>query len=405
MEIVYTHCCGMDVHKKSVTACLITPKGKEIKTFSTMTDELLKMVDWLLKEGCQQVAMESTASCWKPVYNLMEVANMPTMIVNAKHIKNVPGRKTDVKDAEWIADLLRHGLLEGSFIPSRDQRELRELIRYRHSLIQERSREINRLQKVLEGANIKLSSVVSDILGISSRNMLEALIQGEEDPEKLSELAQKRLKTKKGELQKALKGLMGPHQKLIIEIMLERIDSLNAKVKQIDEEVEKRMDPFFEIVDLLDTIPGVGRRTAEQIIAEIGVDMSRFPTASHLCSWAGLAPGNNESAGKRKSGKTRKGNKKLRAALVEAARAAARTKDTYFSNKYQRLAARRGAKRAAVAIAHQILKISYYIIRDKQCYIELGPDHYENTRRERTARNSIKKLEKLGYKVSVEEIA
>ncbi len=198
MEIVYTHCCGMDVHKKSVTACLITPKGKEIKTFSTMTDELLKMVDWLLKEECQQVAMESTASYWKPVYNLLEAANMPTMIVNAKHIKNVPGRKTDVKDAEWIADLLRHGLLEGSFIPSREQRELRELIRYRHTLIQERSREANRLQKVLEGANIKLSSVVSDILGKSSRNMLEALIQGEEDPEKLSELAQKRLKSKKG---------------------------------------------------------------------------------------------------------------------------------------------------------------------------------------------------------------
>ncbi len=405
MEIVYKHCCGMDVHKKSVTACLITPKGKEIKTFSTMTDDLLKMLDWLMKERCQQVAMESTSSYWKPVYNLLEAADIPTMIVNAKHIKNVPGRKTDVKDAEWIADLLRHGLLKGSFIPSQEQRELRELIRYRHSLIQERSREINRLQKVLEGANIKLSSVVSDILGKSSRAMLEALIQGEEDPEKLSELAQKRLKSKKGELQKALKGLMGPHQKLMIEIMLEHIDSLTAKVKQIDEEVEKRMDPFFEIVDLLETIPGVGRQTAEQIIAEIGTDMSRFPTASHLCSWAGLAPGNNESAGKRKSGKTRKGNKKLRAALVEAARAAARTKGTYLSSKYQRLAARRGAKRAAVAIAHQILRIAYYIIKDKQPYIELGPDHYEKTRRERTARSSIKKLEKLGYKVSVEEIA
>jgi len=405
MEIVYTHCCGMDVHKKSVTACLITPKGKEIKTFSTMTDDLLKMLDWLMKEGCQQVAMESTASYWKPVYNLLEAAGMPTMIVNAKHIKNVPGRKTDVKDAEWIADLLRHGLLKESFIPSQEQRELRELIRYRHSLIQERAREINRLQKVLEGANIKLSSVVSDILGKSSRAMLEALIQGEEDPEKLSELAQKRLKSKKGELQKALKGLMGPHQKLMIEIMLEHIDSLTAKVKQIDEEVEKRMDPFFEIVVLLETIPGVGRRTAEQILAELGTDMGRFPTASHLCSWAGVAPGNNESAGKRKSGKTRKGNKKLRAALVEAARAAARTKGTYLSSKYQRLAARRGAKRAAIAIAHQILKISYYIIKEKQPYIELGPDHYEKTRRERTARSSIKKLESLGYKVSVEETA
>lgn len=405
MEVVYSHCCGLDVHKKTVVACIITPETKEIRTFSTMTDDLISMVDWIKTKGCTHVAMESTGSYWKPIYNLLELEGIQALVVNAKHIKNVPGRKTDVKDAEWIAGLLRHGLLQGSYIPSRDQRELRELIRYRRSLIEERAREINRIQKVLEGANIKLSSVASDVLGKSGRAMIEAIIAGEEDPVILSELAQRRLKNKKPELQRALKGLIGPHQKLVLKTQLRHIDFLTEEIKRLDEEVKERMLPFDEDLELLDTIPGVGRRTAEQIIAEIGTDMNQFPSAAHLCSWAGLSPGNNESAGKRKSGRTRKGNQKLRCALVEAARAAARTKNTYLSSQYHRLAARRGANRAAVAVAHSILTIVYHILQRKQPYIELGPTYYEERKRETVIKQSIKKLESLGYKVTVEEVA
>jgi len=406
MDVVYSHCCGLDVHKKSVVACAITPGGKEIKTFNTMTDDLIAMTEWIKSKGCTHVAMESTGYFWKPIYNLLELENIKLLVVNAKHIKNVPGRKTDVKDAEWIAKLLRHGLLEGSYIPDRAQRELRELIRYRRSLIEERSREANRIQKVLEGANIKLSSVATDILGKSSRAMIEALIAGEEDPVILSELAQRRLKNKKAELQKALKGLIGTHQKLMLKNQLQHIDFLDSKISELDEEIKKRMLPFEEYLELLDTIPGVGRRTAEQILAEIGINMDQFPSAAHLCSWAGLSPGNNESAGKRKSGRTRKGNQKLKSALVEAARAAARKKkNTYLKSQYHRIAARRGANRAAVAVAHSILTIVYHIIKKKQPYIELGPTYYEELKREAIIKLSIKKLESIGCKVTVETVA
>ena len=405
MEVVYSHCCGLDVHKKIVVACVVTPEGKEIRTFSTMTEDLISMVDWIKGKGCTHVAMESTGSFWKPLFNLLELENIQTLVVNAKHMKNVPGRKTDVKDAEWIAGLLRHGLLQGSYIPDRDQRELRELIRYRRSLIDERAREVNRIQKVLEGANIKLSSVASDVLGKSGRAMLEAMIAGEEDPEILSELAQRRLKSKKPELQKALNGLIGHHQKLMLKTQLRHIDYLADEIKKLDEEIKQRMLPFDEDLELLDPIPGVGRRTAEQILAEIGTDMNKFHSAAHMCSWAGLSPGNNESAGKRKSGRTRKGNKKLRSALVEAARAAGRTKNTYLSSQYHRLSARRGANRAAVAVAHSILTIAYYIIKRKQPYIELGPTYYEERKRDIVTKQSIKKLESLGYKVTVESVA
>jgi transposase len=383
-------------------ACILTPNEKEIRTFSTMTDDLLQMVDWIKSKGCTHAAMESTGSYWKPVYNLLETEEIQTLVVNAQHIKHVPGRKTDVKDAEWIASLLRHGLLRGSFIPPRDQRELRELIRYRRSLIDERAREANRIQKVLEGANIKLSSVASDILGKSARSMLEALIAGNEDPEALSELALRRLKNKKQDLQRALKGLIGPHQRLMLQTQLRHIDELDRLIQQLDEEIKRRMLPFEEALERLDTIPGVARRTAEQIVAETGTDMSRYPSAAHLCSWAGLAPGNNESAGKRKSGRTTKGNPKLRRALVEAARAAARTKNTYLSSLYHRIAARRGANRAAVAVAHRILVIVYHLLKDKQNYNELGPQYYEERRREQIAKQALRKLQSLGYNVMLE---
>jgi len=405
MDVVYTHVCGLDVHKKNVVACVITPETKEIRTFSTMTDDLILLVDWIKNNGCTHVAMESTASFWKPIYNLLELEDIQTLVVNAKNIKNVPGRKTDVKDAEWIASLLRHGLLQGSFIPNRDQRELRELIRYRRSLIDERAREVNRIQKVLEGANIKLSSVASDVLGKSGRAMIEAMIAGEENPELLSELAQRRLKNKKEDLKRALNGLMGNHQKLMLAAQLRHIDYLDEEIGRLDEEIKRRMLPFEEDLELLDTIPGVARRTAETIAAEIGTNMDQFPSAAHLSSWAGLCPGQNESAGKRKSGKTRKGNKKLRSALVEAARAAGRTKNTYLSSQYHRIAARRGANRAAVAVAHSILMIAYYILKRRQPYIELGPTYYEERKRDTIIRQSIKKLESLGLKVTVESVA
>jgi len=320
MDVLYTHCCGLDVHKKKVVACVITPDGKEIRTFLTMTEDLMALGDWLKSKGCTHVAMESTASYWKPIYNLLELEGMQVMVVNAKHMKNVPGRKTDVKDAEWIAGLLQHGLLQGSYIPGREQRELRELIRYRRSLIDERAREINRIQKVLEGANIKLSSVASNVLGKSGRAILDAMVLGEESPETLSELAKGKLKNKKSELQKAMQGLMGSHQKLMLETQLKHIDFLDQTIAKLDKEVKERMLPFEEDLELLDTIPGVGRCNAEQILAEVGTDMNQFPSAAHLCSWAGVAPGNNESAGKRKTGKSRKGNQKLRNTLVEAAR-------------------------------------------------------------------------------------
>lgn len=402
MDLVYSHVCGLDVHKKNVVACIITPEGKEIRTFSTMTDDLIALKEFIKSKGCSVVAMESTGSYWKPIYNLLELENIKILLVNAKHIKNVPGRKTDVKDAEWIASLLQHGLLQGSFVPDREQRELRELVRYRKSLIEEKSRELNRIQKVLEGANIKLSSVVSDINGASSRSILEAIINGEENPETLAELSQGKLKNKMDELKRALKGLINHHQRMLLEIQLRHIDFLDEEIAKLDEEIKNRMLPFEKDLALLDTIPGVGRRTAEQIIAEIGTNMEQFPSAAHLCSWAGLCPGHNESAGKQKSARTRKGNQKLRSSLIEAARAASRAKDTYLSSQYHRIAARRGANRAAVAVAHSILIIVYHILKRKQPYIELGPTYYEEKKRNMIIRQSLKKLESLGLKVTVE---
>ncbi|WP_307681456.1 IS110 family transposase [Thermoanaerobacter pentosaceus] len=402
MDLVYSHVCGLDVHKKNVVACIITPEGKEIRTFSTMTDDLIALKEFIKAKGCSVVAMESTGSYWKPIYNLLELENIKILLVNAKHIKNVPGRKTDVKDAEWIASLLQHGLLQGSFVPDREQRELRELVRYRKSLIEEKSRELNRIQKVLEGANIKLSSVVSDINGASSRSILEAIINGEENPETLAELSQGKLKNKLDELKRALKGLINHHQRMLLEIQLRHIDYLDEEITKLDEEIKNRMLPFEKDLALLDTIPGVGRRTAEQIIAEIGTNMEQFPSAAHLCSWAGLCPGHNESAGKQKSARTRKGNQKLRSSLIEAARAASRAKDTYLSSQYHRIAARRGANRAAVAVAHSILIIVYHILKRKQPYIELGPTYYEEKKRNMIIRQSLKKLESLGLKVTVE---
>lgn len=401
MQVVHERCCGLDVHKKTVVVCSVTPEGQETRTFSTMTDDVLKLAEWLRAKGITHVAMESTGVYWKPIYNLLE-GKFTLLVVNAHHIKAVPGRKTDVKDAEWIADLLQHGLVRGSFIPERPQRELRELVRYRRSLIQERSQVINRIQKVLEGGNIKLSSVATNVVGASGRAMLEALISGTDDPKVLAALAKGKLRDKRAALEAALKGLVGTHQQTMLESHLRHLDFLDQEIARLDEEVSQRMRPFEPDIQRVDAIPGLGHRLIEQVIAEVGLDMSLFPSARHLSSWARLCPGNNESAGKRRSGRTGHANPWLSSTLVEAAWAAVRTKSTYLSAQYHRIAARRGKKRAIVAVAHSILVIIYHMLRDHRPYQDLGDNYFDERHRVQTTSRAIHRLQRLGYKVTLE---
>jgi len=396
METVYPRCCGLDVHKKMVTACVLTPDGQETRTFATMTADLLKLGDWLQERRVTHVAMESTGVYWKPVYNLLE-GEFSVLIVNAQHIKAVPGRKTDVKDAEWIADLLRHGLVRGSFIPDRAQRELREVTRYRRSLIQQRAQEITRIQKVLEGANIKLASVATDVVGVSGRAMLEAMISGEEDPKVLAEMAKGRLRNKQASLEQALDGLLQPHHRMVLSVQLSHLDFLDKLIARLSEDIAGRMGPYEETIQRLDTIPGMGRETAEEVVAEIGADMSRFPTSAHLASWARLSPGNNESAGKRKSGRTGHGNRWLRPALVQAAWAAVRTKNTYLASLYHRIAPRRGRKRAIIAVAHAILVAIYFMIRRNTVWHDLGENYWDNRHRDAVLHRALRRINSLGY--------
>lgn len=406
MDTVYERCAGLDVHKKTVVACVLTPgtdgqPRKQVRTFGTMTADLLALRDWLEAEDCTHVAMESTGVFWHPVYNVLEGGTLELLVVNAQHVKNVPGRKTDVKDADWLAQLLRHGLLCASFIPPRPQRELRELTRYRSTMRAERADEVNRLQKTLEGANIKLAGVVSDILGMSGRAMLEALVAGQTDPQVIADLACGTLKAKRDQLALAVQGQVGPHQRFLIAAQLAHIDSLDALLARLDAEIATRLAPVEETVAQLDAITGIGRRTAEVLLAEIGLNMSRFPSHRHLASWAGLCPGQNESAGHQRSGRTRKGSPWLRTALVEAARSAGRTQ-TYLGALYRRLAPRRGPRRAAIAVAHAILVAIYHMLRRQTPYRDLGADYFATRHQASVEAHLVKRLERLGYEVALQ---
>jgi transposase len=405
MEVVHEVCCGLDVHKKSVTACVLRASGKRRQTreFGTFTRELLEMTDWLRSCGVTHVALESTGVYWKPVWNLLE-GQFEVLLVNAQHIKAVPGRKTDQKDSEWIADLLRHGLLRASFVPPTPIRELRDLTRYRASLAQEINRIANRVQKVLEDANIKLASVATNALGTSGRAMLEAIIQGEQDSQQLAEMSRGLLRNKIPELQQALQGRVTAHHRFLLRELLDHLYFVESKMRRIEQEIEERLGPFQSEVARLCTIPGVDRVTAWGLLAEIGLNMSQFSDAQHLASWAGLCPGSHESAGKRKSGKIRKGSLWLRRCLCQAAWAVSTKKNNYLSALYRRLAARRGSKRATIAIAHNLLVIAYYILREQTCYRDLGPDYFDRLNPEGLRRRLTKRLEALGFKVTVEPL-
>jgi transposase len=425
------------VHKKTVVACCITPgpKGEKVvehRTFGTMTAEILALSDWLMSKQITHVAVESTGEFWKPIYNLLE-GHFEILVVNAKHVKNVPGRKTDVKDAEWLADLLRHGLLRGSFIPPQAQRDLRDLTRQRTNLVQDRATVVNRLHKVLEWANIKLTSVATNVTGASARAMLEAILAGQADPQVLAEFAQGRMRNKLPELERALAGRVREHHRFLIANHLAQIDFLDEQIAVFDAEIVKHVEragspptdqsqgqppateakpaplangnqplDWASAVALLDTIPGIGQRLAEQLLAEIGPDMSRFPTEAHLASWAKLSPGNNESAGKRYSGRTGHGNRWLRSSLIQAAHSAIKVKDSYFRSFYHRLAGRRGAKRAIVAVAHRILTSAYYMLIRREPFRELGATYLDERNKTKVVKAATRRLEQLGYRVTLE---
>lgn len=408
MEKVYDKCCGIDVHKKLIVACFKKGNTQEIREFGATTRELLEMTDWLKDGGCEMVAMESTASYWKPLYNILESSDLNAIVVNARHMKAVPGRKTDVKDAEWIADLLIHGLLQASYIPDKDQRELRELVRYRKSLVGERNRELNRLQKMLEGANIKISGTITDINGKSARNILEHILSGKQiDSAEYDILYEKKViahnqKASKEHIIDDLNGIMSDIQRKMMRLLLKHLDELNAIIKELDDDIDSFMKPQEkQATKVIQDIPGIANASAQAIISVLGTDMERFPSDRHLALWAGLCPGDNESAKKRKSGKTRKGNALLRETLVVCAHSAVRNKKSYFYAQFMRISAHRGKKRAYVAIAHTILIAIYHILKEGVAFKDLGADYYNQFNKERKINAYLKKLKALGWEAPV----
>ena len=401
MQTVYERCCGLDVHKKLIVACFRNGKKAELRKFDTLTCSIKELGSWLVDNQCQKAAMESTGAYWKPIYNILELLGIDVIVVNAHHMKNVPGRKTDAKDAEWIADLLQHGLLKASYIPSKEQRELREIVRYRKSLVEERARELNRLEKTLEGANIKLSSFVSSIVGVSSRNLIEQALIGDVTKENIGDLLHCSLQNKKEELLLAMDGCFSPIQKHLVRAILDHIDDMTKRIKDLDTIIDEQMKGYEELIQRIDEIAGVGKRSAEVILSEIGKDMSHFPSAGHLSSWSGLCPGNNESAGKRKHGRTNKGNKTLKTTLIQCAKSAQRNKDSFFYAQYQRIVVRRGANRATVAVAHSMLIAIYHMIKDNLPFKDLGSSYYSKYNTDSKVKYYMKKLQELGYSLPV----
>jgi transposase len=404
MQTLVERGCGLDVHQATVVACLLVALKngnitKQIQTFNTTTRELVKLREWLLAEGCTHVAMESTGVYWKPVFAILE-GSFELVVANAQHVKKVPGRKTDVKDAEWLADLLCHGLLRSSFVPPKPIRELRDLLRYRRKLVESQSAERNRLLKLLETANIKLSSVASDVFGVSGLLMLRALVEGKATPAEMAQLAKGRLRNKVQDLELALEGKIEEHHRFLLQLQLDRLQAVEQDLDKLEQRIQEKLQPYATQQTLLQEIPGVDRTVAAVIIAEMGVDMSVFPSVSELASWAGLCPGNNESAGKRKSSHIPKGNVYLKTALVEAANAAARAKGTYLRDKFYRLKARRGYKRAAVAIAHKILVAVYHMLSQQVSYNDLGDLYPDKLNKNHLTRNLVHRLERLGYSVT-----
>ena len=406
MDVLYPRCAGIDVHKQTAVVSIgwVDEQGqrhRHTRTFSTMTPDLRRLRAWLAEHDITHVAMESTGVYWRPLFNLLE-DQCTVVLANAAHIKAVPGRKTDVRDSEWLLQLMQHGLIRGSFIPPAPVRELRDLTRHRTSLIQERTRAANRVQKVLEDANIKLAAVATDTLGVSGRRMLEALIAEESDPQVLAELARGRLRRKQAALVEALEGRVRPHHRLLLRELLDQIDYLDGAIERLSAAIAERTQPWATALELLCSIAGVKQRTAAVILAAIGPDMSRFPSARHLCSWAALCPGNRESAGKQRSGRTRHGNRWLRSALLQAAWAAIRVKDGYLGAQFRRLAKRRGEKRAAVAVAHSLLTIIYHVLQKAVPYVDLGADYFDRQHPDKLAQYHLRRLAELGYVVALE---
>lgn len=409
MEVLYPRCAGIDVHKETATVCVLTPgpsadPRKQIRQFATTTGELRKLAGWLTQEGVTHAAMESTGVYWKPVFNLLE-SSCELILVNARHIQQVPGRKTDKADCAWIANLLRHGLLEASFVPPLEVRELRDLCRMRTTLVRECVQVGNRIRKVLEDANIKLDSVVSNTLGVSGRLMIHALIQGEQDPVVLAELARGRLRSKLTELTAALEGQVRPHHRFLLRQWTGLLASLEQHIAEVEQEIERHMPPFEWAAALLVEMPGLDRTAACALLGEIGADMQRFPSARHLASWAGLCPGNNTSAGKSRSGKSHRGNPWIKGLLTEIAWSAARTKQSYPAALYKRIAAHRGQKRALVAVANAWLQVVWHILTHRQPYRDLGADHFDRINRQRLTQSLVRRLQKLGHTVTLDSAA